>query len=53
MFILIDIMGSTTVILSVLYYFGMAEKILYELIPCKLFEFKNAFLSSITNFLNK
>lgn len=46
-------MGSTTVILSVLYYFGMAEKILYELISCKLFEFKNAFLSSITNFLNK
>ena len=43
-------MGSTTVILSVLYYFGMAEKILYELIPCKLFEF---ILSSITNFLNK
>ena len=44
MFILFAIMGSTTGILSVLYHFGVAEKIFYELIPCKLFEFKNAFL---------
>lgn len=44
MFILFAIMGSTTGILSVLYHFGVAEKIFCELIPCKLFEFKNAFL---------